>query len=66
MVLALLASLFLTEADYQSLVTLHAPAITANATNAALVVSRVSWDADKRTNDLVVVDLRSGAQRTLL
>ena len=66
MVLALLASLFLTEADYQSLVTLHAPAITANATTAALVVSRVSWDADKRTNDLVVVDLRSGAQRTLL
>lgn len=66
MVLALLASLFLTEADYQSLVTLHAPAVTAAGTSAALVVSRISWDADKRANDLVVVDLRSGAQQTLL
>lgn len=66
MVLALLASLFLTEGDYQSLVTLHAPAITADGASAALVVSRVSWDADKRTNDLVVVDLRSAAQRTML
>jgi dipeptidyl aminopeptidase/acylaminoacyl peptidase len=66
MLLALLASLFLTEADYQSLVTPHSPAITADGTNAALVVSRVSWDADKRTNDLIVVDLRTGAQQTLL
>jgi len=66
MLLALLASLLVTENDYQSLVSLHSPVIAADAKSAAVVVSRVAWDADKRTNDLVVVDLRAGTQQTLL
>lgn len=66
MLLALLASLFVTENDFQSLVSLHSPAIAADGKTAAVVASRVAWDADKRTNDLIVVDLGSGAQQTLL
>jgi len=66
MVLAMLASVLITENDFQSLAALHSPAIAADGKSAAVVVARVAWDADKRTNDLVVVDLRSGAQKTLL
>src|SRR5579871_3307965 len=66
MMLALLASLLVTENDYRSLVALHSPAIAADGSAAAVVVARVDWDADQRANDLVVVDLRSGSQRTLV
>ncbi|MBV9333135.1 MAG: PD40 domain-containing protein, partial [Candidatus Eremiobacteraeota bacterium] len=66
MLLPLLASLLVTQDDFASLVGLDSPAIAANAKTAAVVVKTVAWEADKRTNDLVIVDLQSGAQRTLL
>ncbi len=66
MMVALLASLLVTENDFATLVGLHSPTISADAKTAAIVVARVAWEADKRTNDLVVIDLGSGAPKTLL
>jgi dipeptidyl aminopeptidase/acylaminoacyl peptidase len=54
------------EDDFQRLVSLGSPAIAADGKRAALVVSRVVWDEDRRTNDLVVVNLETGVRQTLV
>lgn len=50
------------EDDYRPLVTLHAPAISPDGKTVALVISRVDWDKNRRADELVAVDLASGAQ----
>ena len=52
--------------DYRLLVTLATPAISPDGRLAALVVSRTVWDDDRTADDLVVVDLRTRAQRTIV
>ena len=54
------------EDDFQQLVTLGSPAIAPDGKHAALVVSRVVWDQDRRTHDLVLLDLQNGARQTLV
>jgi dipeptidyl aminopeptidase/acylaminoacyl peptidase len=54
------------ENDYQHLVALHAPAISPDGKEAALVVSRVVWDEDRFENDLIAVDLATRTRRTLI
>ncbi|MBV8344449.1 MAG: S9 family peptidase, partial [Candidatus Eremiobacteraeota bacterium] len=54
------------EDDYRLLVALHAPAVAPDGKIAALVVSSVVWDEDRRTDELVSVDLESGARQTLV
>jgi dipeptidyl aminopeptidase/acylaminoacyl peptidase len=56
----------ISENDFQRLVALNSPAIAPDGKHAALVVSRVVWNDDKRSSDLVLVDLATSAQRTLL
>ncbi|MBV8530082.1 MAG: S9 family peptidase [Candidatus Eremiobacteraeota bacterium] len=52
--------------DYQRLVAVRSPAIAPDGKHAALVVSRTLWNDDRRTNDLVLVDLNNGATQTLI
>jgi dipeptidyl aminopeptidase/acylaminoacyl peptidase len=54
------------EDDYQRLVTLHSPAIAPDGKRAALIVSRILWNDDRRRSELVIVDLTNGAMRTLI
>ncbi|HXO17272.1 MAG TPA: hypothetical protein VN909_03800, partial [Candidatus Dormibacteraeota bacterium] len=54
------------EDDYARLVDLKSPAVSPDATRAAVVVSRVLWNDDKRSGTLVLVDLATGANRTLI
>jgi dipeptidyl aminopeptidase/acylaminoacyl peptidase len=54
------------ENDYQRLVSLETPALSPNGKQAMVVVSRVSWNDDKRDSDLVLIDLATKAARTLV
>ncbi len=54
------------EDDFRLLVTLHAPAIAPDGKTAALVISRVVWEENRRADELVAVDLANGAQQTLV
>jgi dipeptidyl aminopeptidase/acylaminoacyl peptidase len=54
------------EDDFQHLVSIESPAIAPDGKHAAIVVTRILWNDDKRTHDLVLVDLANGAQQTLL
>ncbi len=54
------------EDDYRLLVTLQAPAISPDGKTAALVISRVIWDENRRADELVAVDLTSDARQTLV
>lgn len=54
------------EDDYAKLVGLKSPAISPDGSLAAVVVSRVDWNNDRHRNDLVLVDLADGRQRTLV
>ncbi|MGA8576756.1 MAG: S9 family peptidase [Candidatus Cybelea sp.] len=54
------------ESDYQRLVSIGAPASAPDGKHAVIVVTRIEWDEDKRAHDLVLVDLTSGSQSTLL
>ncbi len=54
------------EDDYAKLVGLKSPAISPDGSLAAVVVSRVDWNDDRHRNDLVLVDLADGTQRTLV
>ncbi|MBV8530190.1 MAG: S9 family peptidase, partial [Candidatus Eremiobacteraeota bacterium] len=60
------AAATITEDDYRRLVALESPAISPDGKDAAVVVTRILWDADKRGSDLVLVDLATLAQRTLI
>jgi dipeptidyl aminopeptidase/acylaminoacyl peptidase len=54
------------ESDYQSLVGLDSPAISPDGKHAIVKITRILWNDDKRSSDLVTVDLATGAQQTLL
>jgi|HubBroStandDraft_4_1064222.scaffolds.fasta_scaffold00005_139 dipeptidyl aminopeptidase/acylaminoacyl peptidase len=56
----------ISENDYRRIVSIGAPAIAPDGKHAVIVVTRVEWDEDKRAHDLVLVDLTSGSQTTLL
>lgn len=56
----------ITAADAHRVVGLASPAISPDGTRAALLLDRVVWSADRKDNDLVVVDLRTRAVRTLV
>lgn len=55
-----------TEDAYRQLVALSSPAIAPDAKHAALVVSRVLWDANKRSRELMLIDLVSRTSQALL
>lgn len=59
------AARMLQESDYQKLVGLSSPAISPDGKRAVVVVSRISWNDDKRTSQLLLVDLATRAQRPL-
>jgi len=52
--------------DQQKLVTLESPAVAPDGAHAALVVTRILFNDDKRSSDLVLVDLATGTQQTLI
>jgi dipeptidyl aminopeptidase/acylaminoacyl peptidase len=54
------------ESDFAKVVSIGAPAIAPDGKRAAIVVTRIDWDEDKRTHDLVLLDLTSGSQTALL
>ncbi len=54
------------ERDFQRLVSIGPPSIAPDGKHAAAVVSRILWDEDKRLHDLVLVDLTTMSQQTLL
>jgi dipeptidyl aminopeptidase/acylaminoacyl peptidase len=54
------------EADYQRLTSLESPAIAPDGKHAAVVVTHVLWNDDKQTSDLVLVDLATSEQQTLV
>ncbi len=66
MLSAVASSQLVNEQDYARLVSINAPAIAPDAKHAVAVITRILWDDDKRTNDLVSVDLATGTQQTLI
>ncbi|MGA8098759.1 MAG: hypothetical protein WB810_08885, partial [Candidatus Cybelea sp.] len=54
------------ESDYQRLVSLDSPAISPDGKHAIVKITRILWNDDKRSSDLIMVDLTTGAQQTLL
>lgn len=60
------ALVFASAADYQRLVGLDSPAIAPDGTRAAVVVSRVLWNDDRRSSELMLVNLATRAQRALV
>ncbi len=53
------------EGDFQRLVALDSPAVAPDGKHAVVVVTRVVWNDDKRTSDLVLVDLATRTQQAL-
>ena len=51
--------------DYQKIVGVSSPAISPDGKSIVIVVSRVNWDEDRYDSQLVLVDISTGAQRTL-
>jgi dipeptidyl aminopeptidase/acylaminoacyl peptidase len=64
-ILAVAAPQQIGEQDYQRIVTIGSPAIAPDGKEAVAVVTRIVWNDDKRTNDLVSVNLATGAQETI-
>ncbi|MGB6602656.1 MAG: S9 family peptidase [Candidatus Cybelea sp.] len=54
------------ESDYQRLVSFDSAAISPDGKHAIVKITRILWNDDKRSTDLVMVDLTTGAQQTLL
>jgi dipeptidyl aminopeptidase/acylaminoacyl peptidase len=54
------------ENEFRLLVTLHSPAVTPDGAHAALVVSHTLWDDDRRSDELVLVDLRNGDSHAIV
>ncbi len=52
--------------DYQRLVTLGSPAIAPDGKHAALIVRHVLWNDDRRSEEVALVDLTSGAVQTIV
>ncbi|MBV9719637.1 MAG: S9 family peptidase [Candidatus Eremiobacteraeota bacterium] len=55
----------ISESDFQRTVSIDSSAIAPDGKRAAIVVTRILWNDDKRASDLVLVDLATGAQKTL-
>ena len=51
--------------DLRQVVSVAAPSISPDGTRVAYVRSRIDWKNDRRDADLVLVDVRTGASRTL-
>jgi len=51
--------------DFQQIVNVSNPEISPDGKSIVIVVSRVNWDEDRYDNQLVLVDIATGAQRTL-
>ena len=54
------------EDDFQRLVGLDSPAVAPDGTHAAVVVTRILWNDDARSSELVLVDLTTRARQTLI
>lgn len=52
--------------DYQRLVALESPALAPDGKHAVVVATRFLWNDDKRASDLVLIDLATAAQRTIV
>jgi dipeptidyl aminopeptidase/acylaminoacyl peptidase len=52
-------------ADLQKIVDVSSPEISPDGKSIVIVVSRVNWDEDRYDSQLVLVDIATGAQRTL-
>lgn len=55
----------ITENDVRRVVSLGSPVVSPDGKSAVLVVTRISWNDDRRISELVSVNLTSGAQRVL-
>jgi dipeptidyl aminopeptidase/acylaminoacyl peptidase len=51
--------------DLQKIVRVSNPEISPDGKSIVIVVSRVNWDEDRRDSQLVLVDIATGAQRSL-
>jgi dipeptidyl aminopeptidase/acylaminoacyl peptidase len=54
------------ESDFARVITVASPAIAPDGKRAIALVKRILWDDDKRSTDLIAIDLATGAQQTLL
>jgi dipeptidyl aminopeptidase/acylaminoacyl peptidase len=54
------------ENDFQRLVRIESPALSPDAKQAVAIVSRVAWNDDRRDSQLVLIDLATRVQRTLI
>jgi dipeptidyl aminopeptidase/acylaminoacyl peptidase len=52
------------ESDYQRIVSLSSPAISPDGKLVAAIASRVIWNDDRRSNELLLVDTGTGSTRT--
>lgn len=55
----------ITEADIQHVVSIGSPAVSPDGKRAVVIVSRISWNDDRRVSEIVEIDLKTGAQRVL-
>lgn len=55
----------ITEGDIQHVVSVTSPVVSADGRDIAFIVSRISWNDDRRLRDIVDVDARTGQQRVL-
>ncbi len=51
--------------DFQKIVGVSSPAISPDGKSIVIIVSRVNWNEDRYDSQLVLVDIATGAQRTL-
>ena len=54
------------EADYQRIVALKSPAIAPDGKRVVVLVTRILWNDDTRSTDLMGIDLATGAMQTLV
>jgi dipeptidyl aminopeptidase/acylaminoacyl peptidase len=70
-VLALIATFWHADArimaldDVRRIVAVSEPQVSPDGKSIAVVVSRVNWDEDRRDSSIVLIDVATGAQRTL-
>ena len=51
--------------DYKNVVSLNSPAISPDGRYAAVIAQRVEWNEDRRRRELIIVDTKTHAERTL-
>src|ERR1700682_964769 len=51
--------------DMRRIVDVSEPRVSPDGMSVAVVVSRVNWNEDRRDSSIVLIDLATGAQRTL-